>query len=586
MKTVIVVFMSIVGLVSVSLHAKLTAKPEEIVAEFRQKLEASYPGLETISSDKRGASHPIQLHGELDNHFLLLQRKHQEEEVIVPLLKAVRKSIGSDVIKGILRQKYGDDASLFLEALSRGDLLNGLKMSQASAEAIEEADELKKLCQELGKVVLRKMDELSLAGFDSLATRLTIGELMMFPANKILVLGGADMSEGDAKKNLRKSLSDEVLEPRGGKGELLIPEFRDPVRKLLISRDLRLKNGGRMLADKFGNLYVGMKGGVLKSGIKSQLLQLLGERNTKELLDAFPGELIRPSQFSAEALSKVLPESAKGDLATVSKIFEEKSSKAGKVMFLGGASGAGKSSGLRKVDFDDKDAISPDPIKAFFVSKSNPARVNMSSGQLHANASAINGVLKEIVNKDYSRNYVADATLADLDDVMDSLAAGKKTVIEFHIVPPEMSFLRVLSRDPGGNDPTLPMARLEDIYRGTLESLGKLEDMTASGEWENQLRVNYYGPNFLGGEIGENPTKANLPWTREEAAERGKLFKQRLVTLASTNPTIKSLLGDGVTKPYFMSNSELELTRKNKFVLEYLEMPIREALEKHSLRTK
>lgn len=556
----------------------------EYTKRFVKEFENNYLNLPNVNS----LSTQITSENSSKNYLKkIVKEKYIRRILHIPLLEIADK----DIKDLYYSSEYKGDISLFLQALQTGEITTRLKTAGKNSTS-DLAEVLAQIYDKIAFYLLNICDSLSSQGVDTLYTRLKIAEIYNLSAHKVLILGGYRLKDLDAKAMLKKNLYEKIVSNRKKmnlgkqvvKEDIIIPEFKNVIAKILTTREIRILSGGRKLLDDMSQYLTGLRGGVPKKLVSDKLSDILTETVAKHVLDSFIGPTIKPVYISKEFLTNKFPNIPKDDIEKIFEIFNKYSSEAGSVMFLGGASGAGKSSTLRRFSFNDKDALSPDPIKAILRHSQNPNQLALADENVHLQASAINAVIREIFNNMFARSYVADATLSELGDVKNALEAGKRVTIQFHIVPPELSLLRVLKRNPSGSDPVMPIESVLRIYQGTLNSARELWHLKESRQWQEQLRVDFWGPKYLP-EIGIVESEGNISWTVKETLEHLSRFEKDVAKYSSpSTPFIREMLGDGKNKPDFISLTEWHQMLANPFIIEYWDLPLKEAYRKHILR--
>ncbi|HGS4696540.1 TPA: hypothetical protein ACMDQ5_004583 [Vibrio parahaemolyticus] len=255
----------------------------------------------------------------------------------------------------------------------------------------------------------------------------------------------------------------------------------------------------------------------------------------------------------------------------------------GRAFFVGGTYGSGKSHSLKSAGIDPQDAISPDPVKLALSSGVVPfSPKGISPSRSHTTSSQVAFTAKNKLDCTLKADYVLDGSLRDPNEVKSALVSGKKVIVNFSVVPFQQSLLRVLARDPNGDDPRAPFSYVKSAFQQTAISLKELLNMS-QGQYREQFYLQVFSPKHC----RENPDNYVLEsGGKNQRISHDLIVKylesylhdfDELCRYGSRLPTVRHILNSK-----FFTESERANIMSKPWIGDYLELPINEALDTHA----
>ncbi len=244
----------------------------------------------------------------------------------------------------------------------------------------------------------------------------------------------------------------------------------------------------------------------------------------------------------------------------------------GIALFIGGTFGAGKSSLLTKYNINPEDALAADPIKITLATLGAVKGIRRaSSNNVHHVSSEAAQLTQIALNQTFAKSYIYDGSLRDIGGIERALKSGKRVVVNFLLVPIEISLLRVLSRPIGGKDSVIDFGATVDVYRATLKSLQDLRGLSVSDQFRQQFRLVIFDT--------LSPTVVEL--SNELADQRHALYREGFQNflIKNSKPTVRELLANPVIPP-----REREALANNATIQAYLDMTIDLAMNEHAAK--
>ncbi len=182
-----------------------------------------------------------------------------------------------------------------------------------------------------------------------------------------------------------------------------------------------------------------------------------------------------------------------------------------RIIAMRGGCGSGKSFAVKE-KYGDKDifdesgdvpgAVKPDYFKGRIKQKERdsppPPGVEVTSGQVHLESTAMNAMFTETLAADPEATLLIDKQLEAADDIISIIEMGKEygKPVELldHDVPVELSAFRVLKRPYGGVDPNIGYDGVSSGFRGIRQNRAALIEAAETEEVVESYSLRAFDP--------------------------------------------------------------------------------------------
>lgn len=149
----------------------------------------------------------------------------------------------------------------------------------------------------------------------------------------------------------------------------------------------------------------------------------------------------------------------------------------GQVYLVGGTFGSGKSASLSDKEINPQHVVAADPIKVALASGDYPiSPKNLPSARAHTVSSEVAFQARKILNETKGADYVYDGSLRFPTELVEALRdSNKQAIVDYSVVPLQQSLIRVLSRDPAGEDPRIPFQFIREAFNQTSDTVQKIK---------------------------------------------------------------------------------------------------------------